>query len=86
MALDQPVSPAARSVLRALMDPMARPADCTHLSLTARTGLATSLPSVLSELEGVDPPLIRYEVDAVLGKRVWIATVAGADAMDNDRD
>jgi hypothetical protein len=86
MALDIPLSPPARSVLQALMEPTARPADCTHLSLTVRTGLGTSLPAVLSELEGFDPPLVAYAVDAVIGQGVWIATVAGADAMDDDQD
>jgi hypothetical protein len=83
MALDEPLSSPARSVLQALMEPMARPSDCTHLSLTARTGLGTTLPAVLSELESFDPPLIRYVVDPVIGQRVWIATAAGADAIDD---
>lgn len=86
MALDRPLSPAARSVLQALMEPMARPSDCTALSLTARTKLDTRLSIVLRELESFDPPLVISEVDAVIGERVWFATAAGADAVDDDRD
>jgi hypothetical protein len=71
-----------QSVLDALMVEGATPAERTDDALREQTGLA-DVGRVLRRLEnGFEEPLVEHEVDAALGTRVWIATLAAYDLLD----
>jgi hypothetical protein len=70
-----------RRVLEALMDKDATAAEKTDRALAERTGIARVV-KVLVDLEAFDPPLVEHDVDSKLGVRVWWATPAAADLVD----
>jgi hypothetical protein len=74
-----------QSVLDALMVEGATPAERTEDALGEQTGLA-DVGGILRQLENdFEEPLVGHEVDAELGTRVWIATLAAYELLDPER-
>jgi hypothetical protein len=71
-----------RTVLAALMVQDATPADRTAEALRERTGLTYVLPVLRKLEEDFDPPLAAYDLDETLGTRLWWATPAAGDLLD----
>jgi hypothetical protein len=71
-----------RTVLAALMVQDATPADRTAEALRERTGLTHVLPVLRKLEEDFDPPLAAHDVDETSGTRLWWATPAAGDLLD----
>jgi hypothetical protein len=71
-----------RTVLATLMVQDASPANRTADALRERTGLTYVLPVLRKLEEDYDPPLAAHDVDEMLGSRLWWATPAAADLLD----
>ena len=70
-----------QKVLAALMAERAGPAQRTEAALSERTWIG-KVGCVLGELEAFEPPLVDHDVDAMLERRVWQATLAAGDLLD----
>jgi hypothetical protein len=71
-----------QSVLDALMVEGATPEERTEDALGEQTGLA-DVRRILRQLENdFEEPLAEHELDAALGTRVWIATLAAYELLD----
>jgi hypothetical protein len=81
LSRERSLSDDQRRVLEALMDKDATADEKTDLALVQRTGIARVV-KVLVDLEAFDPPLVGYDEDSKLGVRVWWATPAAADQLD----
>jgi hypothetical protein len=69
-----------RKVLAALMAKRAGPAQRTEAALAERTWIA-KVGRVLGELEAFEPPLVEHDIDAMLERRVWQATLAAGELL-----
>jgi hypothetical protein len=68
-------------VLAALKVEGATADEKTDRALVQRTGIARVV-KVLVDLEAFDPPLVEHDVDSKLGVRVWWATEAAGDLLE----
>ncbi len=72
-------------VIGALMDKDAGIEDRTIKAIAERTGLAEDdVRRTLEQLESLEPPLVRRDIDEKLNVEFWIALVRGADALDEN--
>ena len=70
------------TVLNALMLHDATPAGRTAEALRDQTGFFYVLPVLRKLEEDFDPPLAAHDVDETLGTRLWWATPAAGDLLD----
>jgi hypothetical protein len=71
-----------RTVLDALIVLDANPDERTAEALCERTGLSYVLPILRKLEEDFDPPLAAHDVDEPSGTRLWWATPAAGDLLD----
>jgi hypothetical protein len=71
-----------RKVLGYLMVLDATPAERTAEALRERTGLTYVLPVLRKLEEDFDPPLAAHDVDETSGTRLWWATPAAGDLLE----
>jgi hypothetical protein len=71
-----------RKVLGALIIQDATPAERTAEALREQTGLTHVLPVLRKLEEDFDPPLAAYDLDEAQGTRLWWATPAAGDLLD----
>jgi len=71
-----------RTVLDALIVRDATPAERTAEALRELTGLAYVLPVLRKLEEDFDPPLVAHDLDETSGTRLWWATPAAGDLLD----
>jgi hypothetical protein len=69
-------------LLKALMDKDATPAERTAEALIEGTGLTYVLPLLRKLEEDFDPPLVAHDLDETAGTRLWWATPAAGDLLD----
>jgi hypothetical protein len=71
-----------RTVLDTLMVHDATPAERTAEALREQTGLTYVLPILHKLEEDFDPPLAAHDLDDSSGTRLWWATPAAGDLLD----